>query len=178
MITSAILKPKSSRARYIRYNCHLRIKQRLYQQGRCRCYRLHHDDFSPSPLNVALKSIQEKHAINLPCELALIVEDIDGALNEILATLGLKGYNVLIPNGSVRAKVPCSFHTLFSWSMHWSCFWAFWLHLFLLVVDGCFECGWRIGRWNETWNPSRVERRSASRFSCIRICRRQYQRND
>ena len=64
---------------------------------------------------MALKLIHEKHAINLPCELALIVKEIDGALNEIIATLGFKGYNVLIPNGDFGVERPCSCHSLFSW---------------------------------------------------------------
>ena len=39
-----------------------------------------------------LISIHEKHSINFPHELALIVNEIDGTLNDNIATLGFNEY--------------------------------------------------------------------------------------
>ena len=48
-----------------------------------------------SPAKAGFEIDSRKHAINLSHELALIVEGIDGALNEIIATLGFNEYPVL-----------------------------------------------------------------------------------
>ena len=63
--------------------------------GCCRCCRPYHEDFSPGPLNVDLKFIQEKRAFDVRHELALVADEIYDALNEIIATLGFNVYPVL-----------------------------------------------------------------------------------
>ena len=47
--------------------------------------------------NVAMVQARQDAATGLPAELALIIEEIGGALNQIIATLGLSMFSLLHP---------------------------------------------------------------------------------
>ena len=50
----------------------------------------------PAPAKRDLALASRQAAVSLPGELALILEEIGGALNEIIATLGLSKYPLLL----------------------------------------------------------------------------------
>ena len=123
---------------------------------------------SLQPAKRGLEIDARKHAINLSHELALIVEEIDDALNGIIATLGFNEHPVLFLMVSSGLNfLAATIHSLFSWSIGHvfgrigciSSFFLLWLIFWLLVAN-----------WStESWNPPRVERRSASRFFCKEV---------
>ena len=93
-----------------------------------------------------LKSIHEKHAINLPHELALIVKKIDGALNDNIATLGFNEYPALLLMVGSGLNVLAAAILYFLGPLVMS------LDVLVAslppIVTDPLTISWRIGRWN------------------------------
>ena len=122
---------------------------------------------SPTPLNVDdldLKLIHENMLSTFRMSWRwLIVEKIDDALNGIIATLGFKVYSVLflIVGSGLIVRAATILYFLDPLIMSLGVSVAF-------LPSYCGPLFWLlVANWSmESWNPSRVERRSASRFSC------------
>lgn len=72
----------------------------------------------PAPYKRGLALASRQATVSLPGELALIIEEIGGTLNEIIATLGLSKH--ILPSamgGSQLTLNPLSHHTLLPWSV-------------------------------------------------------------